>query len=103
AFRTNGFAIVGDGGAALYKRVASEPTHAGKVMSADGAWWELAEKNTSTISIGGNLINWLASAGTKPAVVDEGTWSLPSLLNISDLKNRMLRGVNRLTSIIKRG
>src|SRR5690606_37606055 len=43
AFRTNGFSSVGDGGAALYKRVTSEPAHAGKVMSADGAWWELAE------------------------------------------------------------
>jgi len=40
--RTAGYSSVGDGGAALYKRVASEPVHAGKVQSADGAWWELA-------------------------------------------------------------
>lgn len=45
AFRTNGFATVGDGGAALYKRVPSEPSHAGKVQSADDTWWELAETN----------------------------------------------------------
>ncbi|WP_313031686.1 right-handed parallel beta-helix repeat-containing protein [Brucella sp.] len=43
AIRTNGFATVGDGGASLYKRVASEPTHAGKFQSADGAWWEIAD------------------------------------------------------------
>lgn len=43
AIRTNGYAIPGDVGAALYKRVAVEPSHAGKVQSADGAWWELAE------------------------------------------------------------
>lgn len=37
AIRTGGYASVGDGGAALYKRVESEPVHAGKVQSADGA------------------------------------------------------------------
>lgn len=41
--RTAGYSAVGDGGGALYKRVAVEPSHAGKVQSADGAWWELAE------------------------------------------------------------
>lgn len=40
-FRTAGFSFPGDGGAALYKRVTSEPAHAGKVQSADGSWWEL--------------------------------------------------------------
>lgn len=43
SIRTGGYALPGDGGAALYKRVASEPAHIGKVQSADGAWWELAE------------------------------------------------------------
>lgn len=42
--RTAGYAVAGDGGGALYKRATSEPPHAGKFMSADGAWWELAEK-----------------------------------------------------------
>jgi hypothetical protein len=37
------YAVAGDGGAANYKRVASEPMHAGKIQSADGAWWEIAE------------------------------------------------------------
>jgi hypothetical protein len=41
AFRTNGYSVVGDGGAALYKRVISEPAHAGKVQTLEGAWWEL--------------------------------------------------------------
>ncbi|MFS2326667.1 hypothetical protein U2P60_14825 [Brucella sp. H1_1004] len=44
SIRTAGYAAAGDGGDALYKRVASEPSHAGKVQSADGAWWEIAEK-----------------------------------------------------------
>lgn len=29
------------GGGATYMRVASQPSHAGKIQSADGAWWEL--------------------------------------------------------------
>lgn len=36
-----GYAAAGDGGAALYRRVAAAPAHAGKFQSADGAWWEL--------------------------------------------------------------
>ena len=43
--RTNGFAVAGGSGGALYRRVATQPTHAGKFQSADGAWWEIAEPN----------------------------------------------------------
>jgi len=39
---TAGYSSVGDGGAALYKRVAIEPSHSGKFQSADGAWWEIS-------------------------------------------------------------
>lgn len=38
--QTGGYASVGDFGGATYKRVASEPSHPGKVQSQDGAWWE---------------------------------------------------------------
>lgn len=38
---TGGYGSVNDGGHGVYKRVASEPSHAGKVQSDDGAWWEL--------------------------------------------------------------
>lgn len=41
--RTAGFATPGDHGGALYKRAGTQPTHAGKFQSADGAWWEIAE------------------------------------------------------------
>jgi hypothetical protein len=40
---TAGYATPGDGGAALYKRVGSEPSHAGKFQDSSGAWFELAE------------------------------------------------------------
>lgn len=39
--RTAGYKTAGDGGGALYRRVAVEPIHAGKAQSADGAFWEL--------------------------------------------------------------
>ena len=39
--RTAGYAAVGDGGDALYRRVSSEPAHEGKAQSLDGAWWEI--------------------------------------------------------------
>ena len=41
AIRTTGYSVSGDGGGGLYVRVETEPTHPGKVQSADGAWWEL--------------------------------------------------------------
>ncbi|MFW6028314.1 MAG: hypothetical protein ACOC9Q_02185 [bacterium] len=43
ALRLLGYSSPGDGGAAHYKRVAAEPSHAGKIHSNDGAWWELAD------------------------------------------------------------
>lgn len=42
--RTAGYTSAGDGGGALYKRVVSGPSHAGKFQSADGTWWEIAEE-----------------------------------------------------------
>ena len=39
--RTAGYTTAGDGGHALYRRVASQPAHAGWVQSADGLFWEL--------------------------------------------------------------
>lgn len=38
-----GYYAAGDGGGALYRRVNTAPSHPGKLQSADGAWWELAQ------------------------------------------------------------
>lgn len=48
----NGYAAAGDGGGALYKKVVSEPSHAGKVQSADGTWFEIAEEVISLKAFG---------------------------------------------------
>lgn len=54
AIRTNGYSTVGDGGGAMYRRVSSEPSHAGKVQSSDGAWWELSENKVCPEMFGAN-------------------------------------------------
>ncbi len=41
--RLAGYQSPGDGGGGLYRAVATSPDHAGKVQTADGRWWELAE------------------------------------------------------------
>ena len=43
--RTAGYTTPGDGGGALYARVASEPAHNLKIQSNDGAFWELVAEN----------------------------------------------------------
>ncbi|MBN7777786.1 hypothetical protein JYP49_14390 [Nitratireductor aquimarinus] len=53
--RTAGYASAGDRGGALYRRVVSEPSHAGKFQSADGAWWELSESVVNYAMFGADL------------------------------------------------
>lgn len=50
--RTDGYNSPGDGGGAGYIRVATEPTHAGKIQSQDGAWWEIAGKRLNPNQFG---------------------------------------------------
>lgn len=50
--RVLGYYASGDGGGALYKRVAAEPPHAGKVQSGDGAWWELSDIELNVLQFG---------------------------------------------------
>lgn len=57
ALRTSGYAAAGDGGGARYKKVVSEPAHAGKIHSADGAWWEMAEPRANIRAFGADPTN----------------------------------------------
>ncbi len=52
AVQTAGYYTVGDGGAAFYTRVDSQPSHAGKFQSADGQWWEIDELITTPLQFG---------------------------------------------------
>ena len=47
-----GYRAAGDGGAALYRRAEAEPRHPGKVQSADGSWWEIAERELNVRMFG---------------------------------------------------
>lgn len=57
AINLAGFADADDGGGGLYVRADSEPAHAGKVQSADGAWWELAAGHAALEMFGGAADN----------------------------------------------
>ena len=52
ALRTDGFVSPGDGGGALYRRVAAAPAHRGWFRSADGGFWELDADDVSVKSFG---------------------------------------------------
>jgi len=53
--RTAGYYAPGDKGGALYKKVGSEPSHAGKIQSFDGAWWEISEGVTDPRMFGARI------------------------------------------------
>ncbi len=60
--RTSGFHTAGDLGAATYRRVLVEPSHAGKFQSADGAWWEIAEPILNVVMFGADATGSLTSS-----------------------------------------
>ncbi|RWO08239.1 hypothetical protein [Mesorhizobium sp.] len=85
--RTAGYASAGGGGEALYKKVGSEPSHAGKFQSADGAWWEIAEAIPTLAQFGGDkagsveataLITSMLSA-FDTIKIPAGTWKVEAI------------------------
>ncbi|MEM7506152.1 MAG: hypothetical protein AAF415_05355 [Pseudomonadota bacterium] len=50
--RTAGFTSPGDGGGALYARVATDPGHGGVLQTADNAFWDLAELRVTPFMFG---------------------------------------------------
>ena len=50
-----GYDRPGDNGGGIYTRVDIEPTHAGKVQSADGGWWELLVATARPEQFGGSM------------------------------------------------
>jgi hypothetical protein len=53
AVRVNGYYAASDGGGALYAKADSEPVHAGKFQTSDGAWWEMVEGQKINIEMFG--------------------------------------------------
>jgi len=119
--RTAGYASAGDGGSALYRRVAIQPRHAGKFRSDDGAWWTLTE-DVPTVAMFGAVgdgvsddapaiqgaIDWTITRGGGTVLVPRGRFLLrhsPARdgLGVSALTLRSgvtLRGTSRHTSVL---
>jgi len=100
---TRGYSTIGDGGGAVYKRVGSQPAHEGKVQSNDGAWWEIIGPEISQKQINGTLKQLIEAAGTRPAILDEGTVTVDALVGFSGTDGVTLRGRSTKTSILSRG
>jgi hypothetical protein len=77
AIRTGGYTTFGDHGGGLYLRVASQPSHAGKLQSADGTWWELfAENDEVWLEQFGGIADFVGVTGSYT-----GTDNFPMLAN----------------------
>ena len=50
--RTAGYSAAGDFGGALYKKVASEPSHDGKFQNGNSTWYEIAETHLHALMLG---------------------------------------------------
>lgn len=103
AIRVNGYAATGDGGASLYKRVGTEPAHAGKMQSQDGAWWEIVAPEIYLPMISGTVKNLLELASGRPSVLPVGETPIASAQSLAGENNIRLSGQNRLASVLKRG
>lgn len=51
SIQINDYYTAGDGGGATYNRVGSDPSHNLKVLSLDGAWWELVPDSHGYINV----------------------------------------------------
>lgn len=86
--RTAGYALVGDGGGALYKKVVSEPSHAGKmpVTTRAGAtvWYEFAECEVSLFQLGakGDSTPFTTGSGTDDTTAWNNTAAVAVALRI---------------------
>ncbi|WP_342643439.1 right-handed parallel beta-helix repeat-containing protein [Rhodoligotrophos ferricapiens] len=99
--RTNGFAQPTDGGAALYKKVGSEPSHAGKFQSSDGAWWELSADQDVSCEMFGAIGDGNTTAGTGT----DNTIAIQNAIDFMDLKGggtvRLGKGIFGINSFVR--
>lgn len=76
--RLEGYTAAGDGGGALYKKVASEPSHTGKFsITLDDAvtvvWYEIAESVIDPMMLGG--VGFVGTRAAWDAIVLAGTYT----------------------------
>lgn len=103
ALRTAGYSAAGDGGGALYKKVVTEPAHAGKlsITLADGTtvvWYEIAE-SILTERMFGAPCDGEFDADT--AVGTDATTALQAWADCPVSKRKRFTGVSRVTEGIE--
>lgn len=107
-----GYAAAGDAGAAVYKKVGSQPSHAGKVQSADGQWWELTTTQPNAYMFGAvgngstddatalqNLFDY-ADATTGIAYLTAGSYAVQTA-SLTVPSNVEVRGIGPDSAIIR--
>lgn len=94
AVQVEGYSSAGDKGAALYRRVSSQPSHSAAFQSRDGAWWELSEAVPTPFMMGakGNGVTDdttilqayfdYALANFSMAAIPAGTWLISAPIAI---------------------
>lgn len=121
-FSVAGFALAGDGGAARYKVVGSEPAHAGKVALAGGKWGEIFEEALDPRMFGAKadgvtndrtaIVNCIACASAlggagsgRKISFGHGTYTTDASITIPNNNNGvsqlMFEGSGRYTTFIK--
>ncbi|GJD59291.1 hypothetical protein [Methylobacterium dankookense] len=78
-----GYAAQGDGGAARYVAVGSQPSHLGRFQSLDGRWWAIAEPVLTPEMFGGKadggVTDNLAPINAAMGVLGYGNGTLPGV------------------------
>lgn len=107
AFRTLGYGAAGDGGGALYQRVATQPSNAGKLRSTDrylpngstdntnGGWWALSSQIVNAMMFGAkndgsadalsalqNYRDYAFATGSKTMLMLPGTYAISNKLEL---------------------
>lgn len=82
--RTSGYSQAGRG-AAVYVRVATQPSHPGKRQSVDGAWWEISEPELNQFMFGAKGDGNGSGGGTNDAT------ALQNALTVAGAMKRPLR------------
>lgn len=99
--RTAGYSLAGDGGGALYKKSATEPTHEGKffitLVGLTVQWYELAEFNANVKMFGAvgngvaddtapiqNCVDYIGGKGGGKVLLPKGTYFHTDEITVTD-------------------
>lgn len=82
AFVTLGYSAAGDGGEALWVSVGSEPSHPGKLQTANLRWFELSVPRVVVDMLGAKRDSLISSSGTDSTTAIQNAIDAASALNV---------------------